>query len=422
MPLVFHAAPLFTRHIKDGTNVDLTNVSQKPKAIGLRRPAWLTGDTLFVIVVLALSAILLVMPDLYQSPFVQSVARYRGRVISADNSAIQQFAIVKAGSQSLRIEILSGPYRGQITDADNHLIGKMETDKMFKPGDVALIIPDLVEAGRVISVTAYDHYRMHIELLLFLLFAGLLIGFAGWSGARALLSFLFALLCIWKVLLPGILLGWDPVLLSLLLVIVLSAVTLCLVAGVGRRAFVALLGATLGIVLTCSLALLLLPPFRLHGAIQPFSETLLYTGFAGLNLTRLFLAAIFLGASGAVMDVAIDVSAAMHEVVQKRPDLPRRELIESGFAVGRAMTSTMITTLLMAYVSGYMALLMVFLAQGVPPLNIINTNYMAAEILKTIVGSLGLVTVAPFTALVGGVLYAGRGQHSAAMEASGKAV
>jgi uncharacterized membrane protein len=151
--------------------------------------------------------------------------------------------------------------------------------------------------------------------------------------------------------------------------------------------------------------MILLPPFHLHGAILPFSETLFYSGYENLDLRRVFLAAIFLGASGAVLDVAIDVSTAMNEVIEKRPDLSRRELIGSGFAVGRNMTSTMVTTLLMAYASGYMALLMVFMAQGIPPLNFANTNYVAAEILKTVVGSLGLVTVAPFTAIVGGLIY-----------------
>jgi uncharacterized membrane protein len=83
------------------------------------------------------------------------------------------------------------------------------------------------------------------------------------------------------------------------------------------------------------------------------------------------------------------------------------------------MTGTMVTTLLMAYTAGYMALLMVFMAQGVPPLNILNTNYVAAEILKTLVGSFGLVTVAPFTALVGGALLTGRlGRHAEHVESA----
>jgi len=242
-------------------------------------------------------------------------------------------------------------------------------------------------------------------LALVVLFAALLIGFAGWGGVKALLSFGFAVLVMWKVLLPSILLGRDPVWISLGVVTAITAATLYLVAGVNRIALVALVGSLLGILLTIGLALLLLPPFRLHGAIQPFSETLLYSGFDHLDLTRVFLAAIFIGASGAVLDVAIDVSTSMNEVIEKRPDLPRRELIASGFTVGRNMTSTMVTTLLMAYASGYMALLMVFIAQGIPPIYLLNTNYVAAEILKTIVGSFGLVTVAPFTAIVGGLIY-----------------
>jgi len=362
-------------------------------------------DVILILFILLLSLLLLVAPPLFQSPYAQQVERYRGRVLAVDNSLIQQYGIVKAGSQSLRVEILAGPYAGQITDAVNNLIGKMETDKVFQTGDTVLLVPDHIEDEQVLAATAYDHFRLNIEWLLVALFALFLFAFAGWGGVRALFSFIFALLLLWKVLLPGILLGWDPILIALGVVTALTAATLYLVAGVNRTALVALVGAVLGILLTITLALVLLPLFRLHGAIQPFSETLLYTGFEHLNLTRLFLAAIFIGASGAVLDVAIDVSTAMSEIVAKRPDLSRQELIKSGFIVGRNMTSTMVTTLLMAYVSGYMALLMVFMAQGVPPLNILNTNYVAAEILKTVVGSFGLIAVAPFTALVGGFLY-----------------
>lgn len=114
------------------------------------------------------------------------------------------------------------------------------------------------------------------------------------------------------------------------------------------------------------------------------------------------------GVSGAVIDVAIDVSAAMAEVAAKRPDLSTRELTKSGFFVGRAMMSTMVTTLLMAHVSGSMARLMVLLSKSIPPVQILNLNFISAELLETVVGSFGLVTVVPFTAAVGGLLYARR--------------
>jgi uncharacterized membrane protein len=362
-------------------------------------------DIALVLVVLIISATLIALPSGYESAFGKNVERTRARVLAVNNDNIQKFGIVSTGTQTLEVEILEGPYKGQEASATNTLLGKMETDKMFDVGDVAFLVLDQVEEGRVVRATAYDHYRLTIELALVVLFAVLLIAFAGWGGVKALLSFAFAILVMWKVLLPGILLGRDPIWISLGVVTLITAATLYLVAGVNKIALVALLGSLLGILLTIGLAMLLLPPFRLHGAIQPFSETLLYSGFEHLNLTRVFLAAIFIGASGAVLDVAIDVSTSMNEVIEKRPDLPRQELIGSGFNVGRNMTSTMVTTLLMAYASGYMALLMVFMAQGIPPRYLLNTNYVAAEILKTIVGSLGLVTVAPFTAIVGGMIY-----------------
>lgn len=347
------------------------------------------------------------MPSRFQTPFGQGTVRVKARVLEVDNSEVMTFGIVRQGEQNLSVEILQGPYKGETHPASNVLLGKMETDKMFKEGDLAFVVLH-TSGGELIRTEAYDHYRIRTELIMVSIFMLFLIGFAGWSGARAILSFAFAMLLMWKVLFPGILLGQDPVLVALGVVAAITATTLFLVAGVNRVAYVAVLGSVLGILLTIGLALALLPPLKLHGAIQPFSETLLYTGFEHLNLTRLFIAAIFIGASGAVLDVAIDVSTAMSEVVSKRPDLSRGELIRSGFVVGRNMTSTMVTTLLMAYASSYMALLMVFMAQGVPPINFINTNYVAAEVLKTIVGSLGLVTVAPFTALVGGFIYSAR--------------
>ncbi len=365
----------------------------------------LNQEIIFSVIIVLLIIMMLVMPDLYQSPFGHNVARAKARVLSVDNTQLEYYGVVTSGSQSLQVEILDTQYKGQIMDASNVLLGKMETDKIFLEGDTVFLVLDKIENGQVVNATAYDHYRISYEVIILLCFMALLIAFAGWRGVRSILAFLFTIVIMWKVLLPGILMGKDPLAISLVTVTIVTAVTLTLVAGLNKTALVAFIGSLLGILLTLGLSLVLLPLFKLHGAIQPFSETLLYMGFEILNLTRLFIAAIFIGASGAVLDVAIDVSTSMNEVIEKRPDLTAKELIASGFSVGRNMTSTMVTTLLMAYISGYMALLMVFMAQGTPPIYLVNTNYVAAEILKTVVGSFGLVTVAPFTAVVGGFIF-----------------
>ena len=137
-----------------------------------------------------------------------------------------------------------------------------------------------------------------------------------------------------------------------------------------------------------------------------YSESLLYAGYRHLNLTQIFMASIFLGSSGAVMDLAVDITSAVHEVVEKKPDISRWEAVRSGMNVGRAAMGTMTTTLLLAYSGGYIALLMVFMAQGTPISHIFNYKYVAAEIIHTVIGSFGLVSVAPFTALCAGMMLA----------------
>ncbi|HEX9016770.1 MAG TPA: YibE/F family protein [Chloroflexota bacterium] len=372
-----------------------------------RRRGIVNRDSVFLIVVISVSLLLLFLPTGFEGQFDHNVQRPRGQVLEVDNSLLKQFGLVREGVQTLRVRLLDGPYAGAEVSATNNVVGKMEIDKIFSVGDTAIMVLRL-DGDRLVTATAYDQYRLDAQLLLLAVFAFLLIGFAGWTGIRALVSFAFTALLLWKVLLPAVLREWDPIWTSLLVVAVLCGTTLFLVGGLTRKALVAFLGSILGIGVTCALALLFFGPLHVHGAVQPFAETLLYSGYPQLDLSRIFLAGIFVSASGALMDLAMDISAAVNEVVRKKPDISRWEAIWSGLAVGRAVSGTMVTTLLLAYAGGYMAMLMLFMGQGIAPLDMVNINYVAAEILKTIVGSFGLVTVAPFTAVVAGVLYAAK--------------
>ena len=134
------------------------------------------------------------------------------------------------------------------------------------------------------------------------------------------------------------------------------------------------------------------------------AESLIYSGYQDLNLTAIFMSSIFIGASGAMMDLSVDITSAISEVISKKSEMGWKEAMMSGLSVGRAAMGTMTTTLLLAYSGGYISLLMVFMAQGTPIDHILNYKYVSSEVLDTIVGSFGLVTVAPFTALVAGVL------------------
>ncbi len=328
----------------------------------------------------------------------------RGKIIEVDNSEIQQFGVLKAGHQSMTVRIMSGSHKGKEVEAVNNLLGKMDLDEIYQEGDAVLLEYQALN-GEPETVVLRGRYRLRMELLLLIIFSVLLISVGGWVGAKALLSFIFAVLMIWKVMLPLFLKGYNPVLIALAVVAVLTGAICLLVGGLTRKGLVAFLGAIAGLMLTAVLARLFWGGFRIHGAVRPFSETLLYSGYAHLNLTRIFLAGVFIAASGAVMDLSMDISAAMDEVSHKVPGLGLWELTGSGLRVGRAVIGTMTTTLLLAYSASYINMLMLLMAQGIPLQNMFNHNYIAAEILHTLVGSFGLVTVAPLTALVGGIIY-----------------
>ncbi len=367
----------------------------------------LKREAVLVTVFSLLTIVLYFVPTGFEDRQAKNSVRCRGRIIEVDNSEVLQTGIVKMGIQDLSVKLLDGPYAGTEVEAENRLIGKMELDKVFSENDIAMMVLS-IKNDEIYFVTAQDHYRLNIELILLLCFAALLLAFAGLTGAKALLSFVFAAMLVWKIMIPLFLKNVDPIMVSLGIVIVLMGAVVFLVGGLTKRGLVAFIGSLLGIVVTMVMALLFSKGFHLHGAIKPFSETLLYSGYPHLNLSRIFLAGIFVASSGAVMDLAMDVASGMSELVIIKPDIHFLDALRAGFGIGRPVVGTMTTTLLLAYSGGYMALLMVFMAQGVPVANLLNLNYVSAEILHTLVGSFGLVSVAPFTALVGAFIYTRR--------------
>ena len=357
-----------------------------------------------VLAALILLAVLLVLPTGYEEALIyQSADRVRAEVLSTDESTIIDTGLVRSGEQRCTVRLLGGQFEGRTVDAVNRLNGSLAEDKLFAPGDIAFVTVSH-DGDQITTVSMTDHYRIDKELMLAGIFLLLLVLFAGWTGVRAVLSFIDTILLMWKVLVPCLLRGWNPVWVALGLVVVLTGLILSLIYGFERRCLAAASGAVLGIGVTAVLGIVFTDLFQIHGAVMESSESLLYAGYQHLDLTQIFMASIFLGSSGAVMDLSVDVCSAVYEVVQKRPDIGTREAISSGFAVGRAACGSTTTTLLLAYSGSYIALLMVFMAQGTPVEFILNYKYVAAEIVHTIVGSFGLVTVAPLTAITSGLL------------------
>lgn len=375
----------------------------------------INSTAVFALLVLLVIAVLFLIPTGFEREINANGTQAKVQILEADNSAVQSSGLIKHGTQVCNVKILSGRFKGEETTAVNELIGKLEMDKIFVPGDMAFASID-IQDNKIHFVTLIDHYRIGLEILLFAAFILLLVLFAGWTGVRAVLSFAFTVLMIWKVLVPLFLKGYNPIILSLMVVAVLTTITILLVSGFGLKSYIAIAGSLSGSLLTSILAVIFGKSFKVHGAVLQFSETLLYSGFQNLSLTDIFIAGIFISSAGALMDLAMDISAAVHEIVEKNPAITAKEAIKSGFTIGRAVLGTMTTTLLLAYSGGYVALLMVFMSLDTPITNILNLKYVSGEILNTIVGSFGLVTVAPFTAILAGIFFTKPAQEKISRE------
>lgn len=334
----------------------------------------------------------------------KEILEVKAKVLEKDDSGVIQAGISRIGFQALKVEIIKGKHKGKVIDAMNQLVGKLDYDNFYRSGDI-IILGILEEDNEIKAAKAIDIYRQDWQLILFGVFVLCLIMYAGFTGLRALFSFVASLYVIWKILIPGILNGKDPLMLTAFVLTLLSAIIIFSVAGLTKKGVAAFGGTMGGLFVTIGVTLFFGSKLGLLGMTAPFAETLLFSGHLDLNMKHIFYAAIIIGASGAAMDIAMDVAASMEEIKLKKPDIQCRELIASGFSVGRAVIGTMTTTLLLAYSGGYLTLLMLFMTKNSSFARIVNLKIVSSEIMRTLVGSIGLVLVAPLTAIFAGWIY-----------------
>ncbi len=362
-------------------------------------------DLIFTIVFLLFSIFLILIPTGFERDIYYNAVGAKALVLSTDDSTVIQTGLFRQGEQRCHIRILSGEHKGYEGEAINLLSGSLRDDKMFRPGETAWTLVERDGNGEVIFINMIDHYRLSKELILAAILVIALIAFSRLRGVRTVLSFVFAFLLIWKILIPFTLKGYNPLLISSAVLIVMTFFTLLLISGVNKRAFSAILGSMSAIIITVGLSSLATEYLGIHGSVLEQSESLLYSGFMDLDLTSLFSGVVILSAGGAIMDLAIDVAASMWEVNGHAENISKKELFKSGMEVGRAGVGTQCTTLLLAYMGSFLTVMMVYMAQSTPILNILTSKSIASEILQTVIGAFSLILVTPLTCLFASWIY-----------------
>jgi uncharacterized membrane protein len=331
-------------------------------------------------------------------------ADMQGKIYKAQVIAILQSSTITLGDhqqvyQKVRIRLLEGPMKGTEMVMD---FGKQQTlppDMHLNVGDKILVNVLHRPDGSTI-VYFMDFVRLRAMLILFLVFSFFTAVVGGWKGLRGLLGMAFSFLIIFLYILPQILHGHNPVVVTVLGSAVLLGVTLYLIYGWTLKTHAAVLGILAALIITGLLAQYFVVLTRLTGFGSEDALYLIQFSTVRIDIRGLVLAGMLVGALGVLDDLAITQSSVVFQLYATDPTLPFRALYRRAMQVGRDHVAATVNTLVLAYTGGALPMLLLFYITNERPLQVLNYEFVAQDIISMMVGSLGLIAAVPLTNLL----------------------
>ncbi len=339
-----------------------------------------------------------------EAAFVEVI--YKARVITVENTNQTDISGWKSPiiNQTVDVEVLEGEYKGKTLEATNVLSGTPGMDLFINPGDYVLVTIQemtLDDGSKSIANTfVSEHWRSSATNWLIALFAVLMIAIGRLQGLKSLIALGITIAGIYKVLLPGLVAGKDPVFLTILLLIVVTMITMLLVAGFSKKSLAAILGTFGGLVFAALLSQLFGDWAQLQGLATEEEKMLLYVDGISIDMKGLLFSGIVIGAVGAIMDVSISIASAISEISLADPSKKLMDLFKAGMNVGKDIMGAMANTLILAYTGGALPLLLLLIVYNMAPIKVLNLELIVTEIVRALVGSIALITSIPITAII----------------------
>ena len=294
--------------------------------------------------------------------------------------------------QTISIKILEGDQKGDIVTIENDYIMLEKGDKFFLYHSI-----DGLDGREVYSVRDVD--RRSVVIFFVALFIAVVLFFSGKQGVRSLLGLAGSFLVILYVLIPALLNGYPPMLTSILVATIILFFAIYFTHGFNRVSTVAFTGTVLAVVLTGVLAYLGVTLAHLTGFASEEAFYLNLNTRGTLDFTGLLLGGIMIGVLGVLDDIAVTQAAVVRELYHSAPHLSRREVYQKALRVGKEHVGALVNTLALAYTGASLPLLLFFSTTDSSVANIINQEIFATEIIRTVVGSVGLILTVPITTL-----------------------
>ena len=304
---------------------------------------------------------------------------------------------VLRGSQEVIVEILSGTQKGKQFQTTNYLSALYNINA--KEG--TRVIVRLDPQGEGVSAFIYSYDRGLIIFSLILIFVASLLIIGRGKGAMAFIALFITFVSIIGILFPLLEYGFPSILVTVFIVFYTTVFTFVLIDGINKKTVSAALGTLSGVVIASLFAVIAGYFAHITGFQTNESEELLLIGRDhGMKIGGLFTCGILIAALGAVMDVAMSIASAVHEVHEVNASLSVKDLFKSGMNIGRDAMGTMANTLILAFAGSSFTLLLLVYFYDITPLQLLSTDLIAREVIQGVSGSIGIVLTVPIVAFL----------------------
>lgn len=249
-----------------------------------------------------------------------------------------------------------------------------------------------------------DFVRRKPLFWLFLLFLFLTIVVAKWKGLSSILGLGFSFLVIFRFILPQILNGRPPVLIAILGSLIIVPISFYFAHGFNKKTSVAIMGTGISLIITGLLANFFVQVAKISGFVSEEAAFLQLAKGGSLNIKGLLLAGIIIGALGILDDITISQAAIVFELKKTSKNLNFKALYKKAMNIGQDHIASMVNTLILVYAGAALPLLLLFVDNPHPFLEIINYEIIAEEIIRTLVASIGLILAVPITTFLAAIL------------------
>lgn len=319
-----------------------------------------------------------------------------GKVVSTESFTVSDNPLFAENLQSVKVEMKGG----EVVQAEYVVVGEVENSLQLDVGDrVVVNFVENVSDGSQYQVV--DVYRLNVLLFLFAFLVLVACVFSGWNAIFSFIGLAFSIFVLIFVIVKGILAGYNPLLVSIAGAFLISVVSVYLGHGLTKRTTIAIMGIVSTLVFVGIMSVIFVKLGSLFGMGSEEAFFLQLDSGNSVNLQGIFLAGIVIGTLGVLDDITTSQVAVVDELHKANNKLTSLQLYKRAISVGKEHITALINTLVLAYAGASMPLFILFVQDGIQPVwSLLNGEFIAEEIVRTLLGSLALILSVPVTTML----------------------